>query len=442
MTARARRHADAARRGADAIPFFAAERTWAARGERYAALIAAALASGRALQGPAVARSRRRSPSAASAATPSPSARAPTRCSSRWSRRASAPATRSSSRRSRSSPRRRASCAPAPCRCSPTSTSTSCSTPAPRAPRCRRARGRSSPSTSSARSSTRPALQALADEHGVALVEDAAQALGARARSPPRRDARAARAAGRAPTVAPARSASSCCSFDPTKTVAAPGSGGAVLTDDDDLAAHLRRLRWHGRDEAGRHVELGYNSQLPTASAAVLHDKLVRDDAAWTQRRRAIAARYDEALAGSRAPAGRRRAGPHARLPQVRRAQPRRATRCASACASAASRRSCTTPRRSRASRCSTAAAASRRARSPSAPAPRCCRCRSTRSSPTPRSSACARPCALRRERAALAAAAGRDAQIGRHAPDSYTSAQRTVSVHVRPPAGAGTTAV
>ena len=72
-----------------------------------------------------------------------------------------------------------------------------------------------------------------------------------------------------------------------------------MLTDDDDLAAHLRRLRWHGRDEHGRHVELGYNSQLPTASAAVLHDKLVHDDAAWTERRQHIAARYDEALAGS-----------------------------------------------------------------------------------------------------------------------------------------------
>ncbi|MEA2220136.1 MAG: hypothetical protein QOJ35_2762 [Solirubrobacteraceae bacterium] len=128
-------------------------------------------------------------------------------------------------------------------------------------------------------------LQELADEHGVALVEDAAQALGARAG-----DDRAG-----------AIGVLSCCSFDPTKTVAAPGSGGAVLTDDDDLAAHLRRLRWHGRDDAGSHVELGYNSQLPTASAAVLLDKLTRHDAAWTQRRQAIADRYDEALAGSSA---------------------------------------------------------------------------------------------------------------------------------------------
>jgi dTDP-4-amino-4,6-dideoxygalactose transaminase len=129
------------------------------------------------------------------------------------------------------------------------------------------------------------ALQAIARERGVALVEDAAQALGAR---------------GAGDRRAGAIGVLSCCSFDPTKTVAAPGSGGAVLTDDDDIAAHLRRLRWHGRDDDGDHVELGYNSQLPTASAAVLHDKLSRHDAAWTRRRRAIAARYDEALSGSR----------------------------------------------------------------------------------------------------------------------------------------------
>jgi dTDP-4-amino-4,6-dideoxygalactose transaminase len=103
----------------------------------------------------------------------------------------------------------------------------------------------------------------------------------------------------RAAAPAGAIGLASCCSFDPTKTIAAPGSGGAVLTDDDDLAAHLRRLRWHGRDAGGSHVELGFNSQLPTASAVVLHDKLVHDDPAWMRRRQAIAARYDAALEGT-----------------------------------------------------------------------------------------------------------------------------------------------
>ena len=126
------------------------------------------------------------------------------------------------------------------------------------------------------------AFEAFAAEHGLTLVEDAAQALGARA------EARPAGSIGSA----------SCCSFDPTKTVAAPGSGGAVLCDDDGLAAAVRRLRWHGRDGAGRFAALGYNSQLPSAAAAVLQDKLAFD-AAWTARRRAIAQAYDAALAGT-----------------------------------------------------------------------------------------------------------------------------------------------
>ncbi|MDA0180040.1 aminotransferase class I/II-fold pyridoxal phosphate-dependent enzyme [Solirubrobacter phytolaccae] len=120
------------------------------------------------------------------------------------------------------------------------------------------------------------AFTAFATEHGTVLIEDAAQALGAQS----------AGSIGRL----------SCCSFDPTKTIAAPGSGGAVLCDDDEAATRLRRLRWHGRDEDGRFATLGYNSQLPSASAAVLHDKLAYD-VTWTARRRAIAAAYDEALA-------------------------------------------------------------------------------------------------------------------------------------------------
>lgn len=87
----------------------------------------------------------------------------------------------------------------------------------------------------------------------------------------------------------------SCCSFDPTKPVAAPGSGGALLCDDDELAARVRRLRWHGRGADGLHGELGFNSQVPSASAAVLTAKLDRMPA-WTARRRDIAAAYDAAL--------------------------------------------------------------------------------------------------------------------------------------------------
>jgi dTDP-4-amino-4,6-dideoxygalactose transaminase len=125
------------------------------------------------------------------------------------------------------------------------------------------------------------AFEGFAAAHGLTLVEDAAQAFGARAD-----DGRPAGSIGR----------TSCLSFDPTKTIAAPGGGGAVLTDEDEVAAGARRLRWHGRDAAGRFATLGYNSQLPSASAAVLQDKLALDGG-WTARRRAIARAYDAALA-------------------------------------------------------------------------------------------------------------------------------------------------
>jgi dTDP-4-amino-4,6-dideoxygalactose transaminase len=133
------------------------------------------------------------------------------------------------------------------------------------------------------------ALEALGGAHGLVVIDDAAQSLGAAV------DGRRAGSVG----------ALACCSFDPTKTLAAPGSGGAVVCDDDDLAAHVRRLRWHGRGTDGRIAELGYNSQLPTASAAVLTGKLTLD-AQWTARRREIAAAYDAALGdgGSAVPIG------------------------------------------------------------------------------------------------------------------------------------------
>lgn len=124
----------------------------------------------------------------------------------------------------------------------------------------------------------RQRLEAFAREHGLVLIEDAAQALGA--------------------TDAGAIGTASCLSFDPTKPLAAPGSGGAVLTDDAELAEHVRRLRWHGREAAGRYGELGYNSQLPEIAAAVLLRKLELEPE-WRAARRRIAARYDAALDAS-----------------------------------------------------------------------------------------------------------------------------------------------
>ncbi|RKQ90247.1 perosamine synthetase [Solirubrobacter pauli] len=261
-----------------AVPFFAAERTWAEHGERYAQLMAEALAGGQALQGPAV-----RAFEAALAA----------RCG-----RAHAVAVGSGTDAlafallaagvgpgdevlvpaisfiATASCVLRVGAVPVFVDVDPwlrldLDAARALVTPATRALLAVDLYGQTVDHV---------AFERFADEHGLTLVEDAAQALGA--------------------THAGAIGALSCCSFDPTKTIAAPGSGGAVLCDDDALAAALRRLRWHGRDDAGRFATLGHNSQLPTAAAAVLHAKLA-SDARWTERRRAIAAAYDAALAGT-----------------------------------------------------------------------------------------------------------------------------------------------
>jgi dTDP-4-amino-4,6-dideoxygalactose transaminase len=124
-------------------------------------------------------------------------------------------------------------------------------------------------------------LAALARDRGVALVEDAAQAIGATY------DGRPVGGWGDA----------ACLSFYPTKNLGACGDGGMVLTSRDDVAERLRRLRHHGDTGRYRHVELGYSSRLDEVQATLLRVKL-RRLAAWTERRRAIAARYQALLAG------------------------------------------------------------------------------------------------------------------------------------------------
>ena len=266
------------------IPFFAGERTWAARGERYAELMSATLASGRALQGPAVAafeaalaaRCERRHAVAVGSGSDALFF-ALVAAGVQSGDEVVVPAI---SFIASASSVVRAGAVPV---FADVDEHLMLDPPAARAALSERTRAILAVDLFG-QVFDAAALQDLAAEHDLALLEDAAQALGARAA-----DGRCAGAIGLL----------SCCSFDPTKTVAAPGSGGAVLTDDDALVARVRRLRWHGRDGDGAHIELGYNSQLPTASAAVLRDKLVHDDMAWTARRRAIAARYDAALQGS-----------------------------------------------------------------------------------------------------------------------------------------------
>jgi dTDP-4-amino-4,6-dideoxygalactose transaminase len=123
------------------------------------------------------------------------------------------------------------------------------------------------------------ALHELADRHGLLVLEDAAQAVGATYRG--RRAGSLGAAAG--------------FSFYPGKNLGALGDGGAVCTDDSLLAARLRRLRNLGQRAKGEHVELGYNERLDGLQAALLSVKLRHLDR-WTEARRACADQYREVL--------------------------------------------------------------------------------------------------------------------------------------------------
>lgn len=123
-------------------------------------------------------------------------------------------------------------------------------------------------------------LERFVAEHGLVLVEDAAQTLGG---------VRDGRAAGSAGTV-------SCFSFDPTKVVSAPGSGGALLTDDDEIARAARTLRQHGKSPEGVYDSVGQNAQMSEIVAAVLALKLQHEEA-WLRARQDAAAAYGRALA-------------------------------------------------------------------------------------------------------------------------------------------------
>ena len=86
-------------------------------------------------------------------------------------------------------------------------------------------------------------------------------------------------------------------SFYPGKNIGAYGDGGAVLTNDPDLADNVRKLRNYGSEVKYHHPEVGFNSRLDTIQAVVLRAKLKLLDA-WNQQRRAAAARYEELLSG------------------------------------------------------------------------------------------------------------------------------------------------
>ncbi len=137
-------------------------------------------------------------------------------------------------------------------------------------------------------------LLALARARRLKVIEDAAQAIGARIGGRP------VGSFGDAAAL----------SFYPTKNLGAYGDGGMVLTDDAAVAEQVRLLRGHGSRGAYQHVAIGLNSRLDELQAAVLRVKLRHLDA-WTQARRSHAQRYAEAFR-------RHRLESLARLPEER----------------------------------------------------------------------------------------------------------------------------
>jgi dTDP-4-amino-4,6-dideoxygalactose transaminase len=125
------------------------------------------------------------------------------------------------------------------------------------------------------------ALTTLASRQGIALIEDAAQAHGARFRG---------RRAG-------SRGVAGSFSFYPGKNLGALGDGGAVVSDDEQLATRIRRLADHGRSGTDRYVHevSGRNSRLDALQAAVLRVKLARLDP-MNQARAALVERYGRGL--------------------------------------------------------------------------------------------------------------------------------------------------
>jgi UDP-2-acetamido-2-deoxy-ribo-hexuluronate aminotransferase len=123
------------------------------------------------------------------------------------------------------------------------------------------------------------AINAIAQRHGLAVIEDGAQSFGA---------SRHGQRSCSMTTIG-------VTSFFPTKPLGCYGDGGALFTRDAGLAKKLRILRGHGSERRGEHVAVGLNGRLDTLQAAVLLAKLPRLEEDL-ERRRLLAASYTEAL--------------------------------------------------------------------------------------------------------------------------------------------------
>ena len=123
-------------------------------------------------------------------------------------------------------------------------------------------------------------LRRIAEQFGIPIVEDAAQAIGANWRE------------GRAGSLG----AAAAFSFYPTKNLSAYGDAGAVTTNTPEVAEHMRRLRNHGSPRRYLHEEVGWNSRLDAIQSAILRVKLPHVER-WNSQRRERAALYDRLFA-------------------------------------------------------------------------------------------------------------------------------------------------
>lgn len=127
-------------------------------------------------------------------------------------------------------------------------------------------------------------LNAIADKHGLSVIEDAAQSFGATYRE---------RHSG-------GLSAVGCTSFFPSKPLGCYGDGGAIFTDDRALAKIMREIRTHGQERRYYHTRIGVGGRMDTIQCAVVLSKLERFD--WELEQRQVASRrYLRAFEGSNA---------------------------------------------------------------------------------------------------------------------------------------------
>jgi UDP-2-acetamido-2-deoxy-ribo-hexuluronate aminotransferase len=123
------------------------------------------------------------------------------------------------------------------------------------------------------------AINAIAAKHGIPVIEDAAQSFGATYKG---------RKSCNLTTIA-------CTSFFPTKPLGCYGDGGAIFTNDDQLAIVMRQIARHGQDRRYHHVRIGVNSRLDTMQAAILLPKLQVLDCETAMRDK-VAKTYNEIL--------------------------------------------------------------------------------------------------------------------------------------------------